>query len=383
MNGQSDTLRVNYSTGSRFAGGGNGNTSYHAVRGLHRHAMLARLICGSYRPTEIPADRIRSLGWTSRLLRRLAIYDSRNRLDYAYRRLYDRWAALQLGSCHVFHGWSGYCLETMERARQKGALTVLDRALAHPIYLNELLRDAYRPAGLKHHTPPAAGRVVQEIACADYVLIPSDFVRESFLSQGVPGEKLIQIPFGVDLDRFAPTASAPARPFTALFAGQVSLRKGVPTLLEAWKRLAWKDAELWLAGQQKLPPALRAQYRQSPGVRFLGHVAEIREAFQAADVFVFPSLAEGSALVTYEAMASGLPVIVTPNSGSVARHGIEGLIVPAGDADALAAGLEALRADESLRREMGRAARSRVQAYDWNTYGDRVAAAHQQLGGRG
>jgi glycosyltransferase involved in cell wall biosynthesis len=137
--------------------------------------------------------------------------------------------------------------------------------------------------------------------------------------------------------------------------------------------LGWQDAELWLAGRVDLPVPLLAQYRNMSGVRFLGHVSSIQDVFQQADVFVFPSLAEGSALVTYEAMASGLPVVVTFNAGSVARDGEDGFIIPARNPKAIAESLERLRADDRLRKKMGEAARERVDMFTWKRYGDRVA----------
>ncbi|NJN43939.1 MAG: glycosyltransferase family 4 protein [Anaerolineae bacterium] len=303
--------RVIYSNGARIAGGGIGNTSYHAVSGLHRHGILESLLCGSAKPTEIPQNKIRSLGVASRVFRKLAVYDPQNRLDYAYRLLYDRWASRQLTACDIFHGWSGYSLVTLRNAKAKSAITVLDRALAHPMVLDRLLQEEHEKYGIHYPKQRVAPRIKQEIDEADYVCIPSDFVRETFRAEGVPDAKLIQIPFGVDSARFQPYPRPAGEGFRALFVGQVSIRKGAHTLLEAWKKLGWQDAELWLAGRVDLPTPLLAQYRDMPGVRFLGHVSSIQGVFQQADVFVFPSLAEGSALVTYEAMASGLPVIVT------------------------------------------------------------------------
>jgi glycosyltransferase involved in cell wall biosynthesis len=88
----------------------------------------------------------------------------------------------------------------------------------------------------------------------------------------------------------------------------------------------------------------------------------------AADVFVFPSLFEGSAVVTYEALASGLPGIVTPSAGSVARDGLEGLIVPPADVEALAGAMERLGDDPDLRETMAVAARARAETFDWSRY---------------
>jgi glycosyltransferase involved in cell wall biosynthesis len=95
--------------------------------------------------------------------------------------------------------------------------------------------------------------------------------------------------------------------------------------------------------------------------------------FQQADVFVFPSLYEGSALVIYEALASGLPVITTPNSGSVVRDGLEGYVVPIRDARALAEKIAQLYSDRALRKDMGARARRRAEEYPWSAYRRRLA----------
>ena len=96
--------------------------------------------------------------------------------------------------------------------------------------------------------------------------------------------------------------------------------------------------------------------------------------FAAADLFVYPSLHEGSALAIYEALASGLPTVTTHSSGSVLRHGVEGLLVPAGDAAALAAALAGLAEDPARRAAMAAAARERALEHTWMHYRARLAA---------
>jgi hypothetical protein len=84
-------VRVIYSIGARVGGGGIGTTAYHGVRGLQRHGMLQRLLCGSCRATDIPRERIRALGLPSRVLRKLAVYDASKHLQRWHSALYDRW----------------------------------------------------------------------------------------------------------------------------------------------------------------------------------------------------------------------------------------------------------------------------------------------------
>jgi glycosyltransferase involved in cell wall biosynthesis len=94
---------------------------------------------------------------------------------------------------------------------------------------------------------------------------------------------------------------------------------------------------------------------------------------------VFPSIEEGSALVTYEALASGLPVVATPNAGSVVQDGVQGFIVEAQNPPALGTRLDQLRADACLRRAMGAAARRLAEGFPWAGYGQRLLEAYQQM----
>jgi len=372
-------MRIIYSIGAKFAGGGIGTTAYHAVRGLHRHGMLYRLLCSSYRPTEIPATLIRRMGIISRGLRRIAIYDASHRLTYLHDLLYDAWAARHLEPVELFHVWGNYGLRCLQRIKAYGAITVVERASSHPLTQRALLREEFARWGLPFRQLEASiQRSLEEIALADYVLIPSDFVRRSFLKHGVAEEKLIQIPFGVDVRRFRPAERRRGRPFRVLFVGQIGLQKGVVYLLEAWKALHWQDAELWMVGRISAEMRSLLQRYRLDTIRLFGYVADPASIYQQADVFAFPSLQEGSALVTFEALACGLPVVTTPNAGSVVRHGMEGFLIPIRDADALASALERLRRDERLRARMGRAARSRAETFTWERYGDALAEAYRQ-----
>ena len=184
----------------------------------------------------------------------------------------------------------------------------------------------------------------------------------------------------------AAAAQAPAadHPLRLIFAGQVSVRKGVPYLLDAWCALGWRDAELWLIGGVTSDmAAIRSRWSGLEGVSFLGHSTALGELMAQGDLFVFPSIEEGSALVTYEAMACGLPVVTTPNAGSVARDGAEGYIVPIRDVDALCDRLQHLRANPALRAEMAHSARLRAAEFTWDVYRRKLLAAYKRILGGG
>lgn len=374
-------MRVVYSIGAKFAGGGIGTTAYHGVRGLYRHKMLHRLLCGSFRPTEIPREKIRAMGLISRALRKLAVYDPSHRLMYLHNVLYDAWTARLLENGDLFHVWGGHGLRSLQRAKSMGMITVVQWASSHPTWRAKLLQEEYARWGLHLHLLRAGlSRALNEMKRADYILIPSKYAQETFEKYSFPPNKLIRISFGVDIVRFRPAELSPSRPFTVLFVGTVTVAKGVLDLLEAWQHLGWQDAELWIAGRisAEILPLLK-KYMQVPRLHFLGHRSNVETIYQQAHIFAFPTVDEGSALVTYEALACGLPVITTPNAGSIVRDGVEGLIVPIRDVDALAAALERLRADERLRREMGRAARARAERYTWERYENALAERYLRL----
>jgi alpha-maltose-1-phosphate synthase len=220
----------------------------------------------------------------------------------------------------------------------------------------------------------------KDLALADRVLVPSDHIAEVLMRQGTPAGKIHVIPYAADCRRFRPFAEKKhGSDCTFLFAGGISHRKGIKFLLEAWRQIRRPGWRLQLVGP--LPGDLRPLEPYIKFVEPLGRVshAEMPERMASADVFVFPSLFEGSAVVTYEALATGLPSVVTPNAGSVVRDGIEGFIVPAGDVLSLARRMEQLGQAPELRAAMAVAARRRALAFDWPRYHQSLVAAVEDL----
>jgi glycosyltransferase involved in cell wall biosynthesis len=373
-------LKVVYSICARFGGSGIGYTAYHAACGIYRTDMLIRLFVSSNAQKDIPARLIWHWGVVGRGLKYLGAKDKTGLLYYIESVLFDLWTAACLPRCTLFHGWNGMCLHTLRRARRLGATTVVERASSHPHTQLRLLREEYERWNVPLRLPTwNYRRSVRELEEADYVTIPSSFVRDSMLEANTSPEKLVEIPYGVDLSRFQPVHDNSTHPFRAVFAGQVSLRKGVPYLMEAWRQLGWKDSELWVIGAITSDVShMTPMWRTLPGVRFIPHSRCLETWLNQCDVFVFPTIEEGSALVTYEALACGLPVITTPHAGSVVRDELEGFLVPIRDVDALCDRMQRLRDDETLRSAMSRAALERARAFTWTTYQERLVAAYRE-----
>jgi starch synthase len=212
-------------------------------------------------------------------------------------------------------------------------------------------------------------RRLRDIERADRILVPSDHIAETLVRYGTPGERISVIPYAADTRRFVPLPEKrPGRSCTFLFAGGVTQRKGIKYLLEAWRMIRRPGWKLQLLGP--LPSNLGPLTDYLDEVEHLGRVghSEMPAKMASADVFVFPSLFEGSAVVTYEALACGLPSVVTPESGSVVRDGFDGLIVPSRNVESLAQAMERLGTDPELRACMARSARERAEAFGWPRY---------------
>jgi glycosyltransferase involved in cell wall biosynthesis len=272
--------------------------------------------------------------------------------------------------------YDGCGVEVFQAAAQVGALKILDQTICH-ITTAAATSDNMADLDLRIKLPTKSQleQHSEETRQADLILAGSGFVKDSLQRIGISADKIVILPYGVDLELFSPAAERKVGgEVTAIFAGQLAVRKGVTYLLEAFRGLSDLNCRLVLIGGGTKDKKTLERY----GVAF-DHVpwvprAELARRYREADFFIFPSLLEGSALVTYEALASGLPVITTPNSGSVVRHGIDGLIVPPRDVDALRKSIQKLAVHGELRRKMGLAARKRAEEYSWSKYHQRLAA---------
>jgi glycosyltransferase involved in cell wall biosynthesis len=283
--------------------------------------------------------------------------------------------------------WSASALPALRRARQLGMRTVVERGSTHIAWQTDLLESEYARFGLRPRT--ASARIVErelaEYAEADAIAVPSRFVRRTFVERGIPEERVFCAPYGVSLASFAPPDTPGDDVFRVIHCGAVTLRKGCQYLLEAFDGLALPSAELWLVGG--VAPEMEEFRRRYASPRIVFHgpqpQAELARRFYGrSSVFCLASLEEGLAMVIPQAMACGLPVIATPNSGAeeLVREGQEGYLVPIRDVEALQERILDLYRDPERRRAMGRAARIRVsEGFTWSDYGDRVVAAYQRL----
>jgi glycosyltransferase involved in cell wall biosynthesis len=206
----------------------------------------------------------------------------------------------------------------------------------------------------------------------DEYICPSDAVRQDLIENwGVEAGRCHLVPYGM-APHWLDIEPKPV-PGRVLFVGTAELRKGIHYLAQAAEILRQRGRryEFRVAGQ------VSESVRSQPACRhltFLGRVprSQVHMEFQQAAVFALPSLAEGSAEVTYEALAASVPLVTTQAAGSVARDGIEGRIVPERDPVALTDAIEEIMENHALRERMAKAARERAREYTWDGYGERL-----------
>ena len=267
--------------------------------------------------------------------------------------------------------YDGSARTIFEAARSVGAVCVLDQTIGHVTSCIEELG----AIGMDLQLPKTFLRDAnEEVKEADVIVAGSTYVRDTLVKIGIPAERIVVIPYGVDLSRFHPNPrSGDNGRVQALYVGQIAARKGVQYLVRAFDRIDDPRLALRLVGTLIGDP----KWVEGHGPRFDYQPSlpqhEVARVYREADFFVQLSLHEGSSLTIYEALAAGLPVITTPNSGSVVRDGIEGFIVPPRDVDGVVDRMMRLTTDASLRQEMSQRARHRAESFSWSNYRQRFA----------
>ncbi len=294
----------------------------------------------------------------------------------------------------IVHGWPLGSLSTFEVARSAGIAAVRESpncytAVAYERVAQEaLLLGLEVPAGASHHYDAARlGREENEYDLATAILAPSDAVAESYACR--PGRPLevVRHRYGFDPDIFP----APARthredsPFTLLFVGSCEPRKGLHYALQAWRSLdlGTKGSRFVIVGRWE------DDYRRLLAEELVGRGVEVREPssdvgaiMREADALVLPSIEEGSALVTYEAQASGCALLVSNESGALMTNGVHGFGHTARDAAALTDQMELLARDSGLLARMRSAVIEHRDELTWGTAAIRLAECYDSVSAR-
>jgi starch synthase len=307
-------------------------------------------------------------------------------IAHANIRLFDSWVASQIEECDALVGLSGSALNTGQVVKSRGGKHVCDRGSSHIRYQDAILNEEYAKWGFPFATidPRVIAREEMEYQQADAIFVPSGFAHRSFVEMGVAADKVKVIPYGVRLERFQRTGEPPKDLFNVMFAGTVSLRKGIPYLLEAFRMFRHPRKRLRLAGPVEAETRSFLKNQKLDGVEILGRMSQpkLAEYMSTSHVLALPSIEDGFGLVMAQAMACGAVVISSENTGGpdLYRNRSEGFIVPIRSAAAIAQNLQELADDQALHQRMSEAAMERVkQLGGWHDYGEQCANHLKQL----
>jgi glycosyltransferase involved in cell wall biosynthesis len=376
-------MRVTVAAGGRF-------WFYELAQQLLKRGHLNRLIASQpkfmVRKWGIPGDKIRTVlagEVIAQAWRRMPFRESW-RPDNLVHEIFDRLAAGQVGSPDVFDGLASFSLHSIRAAKKSGAVTVVTRGSSHIEYQNQVLGEEYRQYSIPKIVVDQANteKDVREYAEADYISIPSLFAKRTFLERGIPESKLIVVPYGVDLSLFRQLPKEDGV-FRVILTGGMTLRKGVHHLLQAFTELKLPNSELMLIGSMN--EEMRPFFDKYSGhFRHMGHVpqAELHKLYSQGSVFCLPSIEDGFGMVIVQAMACGLPVIASENTGGpdLVENSKEGFIIPIRDVEKLKEKILYLYEHPKEQARMGEAAKAKVsEGFTWDDYGDRMVAEYSRI----
>ena len=336
----------------------------------------------------LPKSRVQTFPWLQApesALRRLGLQNARlyDELGFANALAFDNWTDRRLAKLNpapdALIAIAGSSLIAGQNLQRRGGLFLCDRGSSHQRFQADLIATEFARWGVTTPVSDIRDTLREEAiyAAADAITVPSHFAARSFTTMGIDPAKVHVIPYGVRLENFTPTIPAPpiSERFEVLFAGQVSLRKGVPYLLEAFAQLRHPNKRLRIAGAVQPDLAQILPRLPQANVDFLGPLPqpELARLMSSSHVLVLPSIEEGLALVQGQAMACGCPVIATTNTGAedLFTNEVEGFIVPIRDPAAITTRLQQLADDPTLHTQLRTAGLHKVQHLGgWTHYGD-------------
>ena len=237
----------------------------------------------------------------------------------------------------ILIGWSGFSKECFLKAKKYKCIKILERGSSHIRFQEQILKEEFSKTGINHKIPSKKiiDKEIQEYDLADYICVPSQFVKDSFLKFGINEKKIIKIPYGVDLKEFEILKNLKSKndKFKIICTGTVCIRKGSHYLIKAFDELALPEAELIFVGPiEKEINEILKKFKNNKNIKFIGKKpqGELKYLYNSSDLFVLNSIEDGFGMVISQAMACGLPVIATENAGGseIIEDGVDGFIVP-------------------------------------------------------
>jgi glycosyltransferase involved in cell wall biosynthesis len=349
-----------------------------------RPAALQRVL--ARRIPDVPPARIRGL--TGAILAALWSYRRREPATDAWARrnaaFCRRAVRMGFGRADTIYAFNGAALELFTAARTYGLRTVLDQTAAPWRWNAALLREErrcwpdweVRPAEIDE-SGRLSEREEAEWTLSDQIVCGSQFAADALAESGGPASRRAVVPYPAPEPSFAASAEDRwarwrSQPLRVLFAGAMQLRKGIQYLWLA-KQALGDEVTVRVIGSSALSEAVMRDLKRSMEILGARPRQEVAHHLAWADVLVLPTLSEGAANVCYEAMAAGVPVVTTPNAGSLVQHGSTGWLVQARDPDALVRALRLLAADPGLAARLAKTARAAMREQTLSRYAEALS----------
>lgn len=360
---------------------------------LHKHSILTKLFTGyssiknplvsrftkRIDKEEIPIDKLKTnilfvLGYK--------LYPK----PVFWNEIFDKWVARQIrkSDANIFIGWSGMSLNSIKAAKKKGMIIILERGSSHIKTQNELLKDEYKKFDIDFRIESKViGKECAEYIEAHYISIPSDFVKNSFIDQGLSASKLLKNNYG-SVFKSTNKFKKKDKKFRILYLGTSKIRKGLIYFYEALNSLniSEDDFEVWFVGSIENELLSTIEKLKKKNWIFHGKVAqhELPEYISQCDVAVHPSIEEGLSMVIPQLMSCGVPVIATTNTGGadIIQDGVNGFIIPIRSPEIIKEKIEFLIRNPDILEKIKKAAQSE-RDLSWDAYGVRYLTNLNQL----
>jgi glycosyltransferase involved in cell wall biosynthesis len=305
------------------------------------------------------------------------IFSEQSLIDYVHRQFLKKASGYD-----VAYLWPGAPLVLFKKLKQQGKVIIVDAVNSHERSAKDILdKEAKSLGDIVVHSITEA-KVTDEsekLKLADFIFSPSPEVTNSLRKNNVLTSKIIDTSYGLEkheLVSIEQLDNKTSSEFTVLFVGSVIARKGIHLLLEYWVESGVKGC-LKVIG--KIDPNIEHiinKYKTFNSIQFISFTDDLSTHYQSADVFVLPSLEEGSPLVTYMAIGAGLPCIVSPmGGGGIVRNGLEGFVINSHEKSEWVKALNLLSNNTELRKKMAYASRKRAESYTWDLVGSQRSDA--------
>ncbi len=316
--------------------------------------------------------------WLTRKIHAVLLRLDLGRAHVQFHTWYGRWAAQQLQDCELIIAYSIVALDAIKRYKATATKVILELPMAHVDEVWHKRKNApVRGLGDRFASPAFRNLIKTELHQADYINVISTYANESCTRAGISPEKLALTPLGIDLRRFPSPRPKQSSDFQLLFVGRLEYMKGVDVLVDALRSIDAPDITLRLAGRVTTGFDVDTLSSLKVETELLGHLSfnELLEAYQEADVMVFPTRSDGMGLVICEAMACGVPVITTTSSGGpdIITDGEDGLLVPPEDPAALHDAILRVYNDRTLLSQLASKTRAVIEAdFTLDAYRSRI-----------